>query len=170
MKKTVYALIMSMILFWFASVSFAGIPGATDKVPAASLLVPFFEVGVDSSTHPQDTLLVLFESIDTSKFHYHVWDIDGNPVAIYGNQDLLEAESWNASMRTLISSASTAVKTALTDSTGNYYRGFVTIDVVTADTTLSPTETGYPLGTSNNLEGWILLRSHCRGFHQTVWQ
>ena len=158
MKRTVYGLIISMILFWLSGVGFAaGIPGATDKVNAATLLVPFFEVGVDSSTHPHDTLLVLW-SVDGSssvKIHYHVWDIDGNAVALSGNMDLADTESWNTSMRGLISSASAAVKTALTDASGNYYRGFVTIDVVTADTTLSPIESGYPLGTDNRLEGWI---------------
>ena len=158
MKRTVYGLIISMILFWLSSVGFAaGIPGATDKVNGATLLVPFFEVGVDSSTHPHDTLLVLW-SVDGSssvKIHYHVWDIDGNAVALSGNMDLADTESWNTSMRSLISSASAAVKTALTDASGNYYRGFVTIDVVTADTTLSPIESGYPLGTDNRLEGWI---------------
>ncbi|EFK05507.1 conserved hypothetical protein [delta proteobacterium NaphS2] len=61
--------------------------------------------------------------------------------------------SWNASMRALISLASTGVKSALTD--GDYYRGFVTIDVVTEDTTKNPTESGYPFGTGNYLEGYI---------------
>jgi|GEM_PF-2478827 len=158
MKRTAYGLIIFMIIFWFSSVGFAaGIPGATDKVNGATLLVPFFEVGVDSSTHPHDTLLVLW-SVDggsSVKIHYHVWDIDGNAVGLYGNMDLADTESWNTSMRGLISSASAAVKTALTDASGDYYRGFVTIDVVTADTTLSPIESGYPLGTGNRLEGWI---------------
>jgi hypothetical protein len=156
MRKTVYAVIMSVTLFCFANISFSGIPGATDKVKAASLLVPFFEVGVDSSTHPEDTLLVVFKATSgTVKIHYHVWDVDGNAVALYGNMDLTRADSWNSSMRSLISSASSAVKTALTDSTGNYYRGFVTIDVVSADTVLNPTESGYPFATGNDLEGWI---------------
>ena len=97
----------------------------------------------------------LFWAVGDARIHYHVWDIDGNAVAIYGNEDLADTESWNTSMRSLIGSASAAVKTALTDASGNYYRGFVTIDVVTADTTLSPTETGYPLGFDNRLEGWI---------------
>jgi hypothetical protein len=156
MKRSVCGFIVFTVLFWFAGVGFsAGIPGATDKVTAATLLVPFFEVGVDSTTHPHDTLLVLWAVSGGAKIHYHVWDIDGNAVAIYGNEDLADRASWNTSMRSLISSASAAVKTALTDASGNYYRGFVTIDVVTADTTLSPIENGYPLGTDNRLEGWI---------------
>ena len=156
MKRTVHGLIISMILFWFSSVGFAaGVPGATDKVSAATLLVPFFEVGVDSTTHPIDTLLVLWATWGGARFHYHVWDVDGNAVNLYGNQNLLDTESWSISVRALIGSASTAVKNALKDSTDNYYRGFITIDVVTADTTLSPVESGYPLGTDNHLEGWI---------------
>ncbi len=35
------------------------VPGATDRVPAASLLVPFFETGTNSTTHPHDTILVV---------------------------------------------------------------------------------------------------------------
>jgi hypothetical protein len=157
MRKTVYAVIMSVTLFCFANISFSGIPGATDKVKAASLLVPFFEAGIDSATHPEDTLLVVWAPVAAAgtKIHYHVWDVDGNDVGLYGNIDLGFVESWNTSMRGLISVASSAVKTALTDSTGNYYRGFVTIDVVSADTVLNPTETGYPFATGNNLEGWI---------------
>jgi hypothetical protein len=156
MKRTVYGLIISMILFWLSSVGFAaGIPGATDKVSAATLLVPFFEVGVNSTTHPNDTLLVLWAISGGARIHYHVWDVDGNAVGLYGNMDLADTASWNTSMRGLISSASSAVKTALTDASGNFFRGFVTIDVVTADTTLSPIEIGYPLGTNNRLEGWI---------------
>ncbi len=156
MKRTVYGLVISMILFWLSGVGFAdGIPGATDKVTGATLLVPFFEAGVDVATHSQDTLLVVWAGYSGAKIHYHVWDIDGNAVGLYGNMDLGSMDSWNTSMRGLISSASTSVKDALKDSTGNYYRGFVTIDVVTADTTLNPRETGYPLGTGNYLEGWI---------------
>jgi hypothetical protein len=45
------------------------------------------------------------------------------------------------------------VKDALTD--GDFYRGFVTIDVVTAHTTLSPVESGYPFSIINCLEGYI---------------
>ena len=53
MKRTVCGFIVFTVLFWFAGVGVsAGIPGATDKVSAATLLVPFFEVGVDSATHP----------------------------------------------------------------------------------------------------------------------
>lgn len=145
---------MSFVIFWFASVGLAaGIPGATDQVTAATLLVPFFEVGVDVTTHPHDTLLVLWATGGGARIHYHVWDIDGNAVELYGNYNLLDTESFNASVRDIIAGASTAVKTALTD--GNYYRGFITIDVVTADTTLSPIEAGYPIGTDNRIEGWI---------------
>ena len=155
MKRTVCGLIISMILFWLSSVGFAaGIPGATDKVSAATLLVPFFEVGVDSATHPHDTLLVVW-AVGDARIHYHVWDVDGNPLELYGNQNLLDTQSWNTSVRGLLGSASAAVKTALTDPTGNYYRGFITIDVVTEDTTKNPMEGGYPLGADNRLEGWI---------------
>ncbi|EFK05706.1 conserved hypothetical protein [delta proteobacterium NaphS2] len=60
MKKTICGFIVAIVILCFAGAGLAdGIPGATDKVKAATLLVPFFEVGVDSSTHPLDTLLNL---------------------------------------------------------------------------------------------------------------
>jgi len=157
MKRSICGIMVSFVILWFAGVSFGGIPGATDKVKAASLLVPFYEVSDTSSTHPEDTLLVVWKpgAGSTVTVHYHVWDIDGNDSGLYGNVDLDFVESWNTSMRGLISSASTAVKTALKDSTGNYYRGFVTIDVVSADTVLNPTESSYPFATGNVIEGWI---------------
>ncbi len=70
----------------FATAAAHAIPGATDRVAAATLLVPFFETGINSTTHPQDTLLVvtnwLFADIT---FHYHFWDIDGNATGLNGN-------------------------------------------------------------------------------------
>lgn len=167
MKRMVSAMVVFLSIFWFTGLGLAaGIPGATDKVQGASLLVPFFEVGINDSTHPENTLLVLW-AINTPAggitIHYHVWDIDGNAVSLYGNVDLDAVTSWSAAMRDLIASAGSSVKTALTDSSGNYYRGFVTIDAVTEDTTLSPTESGYPLGTGNHLEGYIYYTRLAQG-------
>lgn len=154
MKRTICGFIAAIGILCFAGAGLAdGIPGATDKVKAATLLVPFFEVGVDVSTHPIDTLLNLNNVHSSIKIHYHVWDIDGNALGLYGNVDVSTNGSWSASMRALISSASSGVKSALTD--GDFYRGFVTIDVVTADTTKNPTESGYPFGTGNYIEGYI---------------
>lgn len=134
--------------------AFAGIPGATDKVPASTLIVPFFEVGIDVATHPHDTLLVLTDTYTESvTFHYHVWDIDGNPTELYGHVTLSGLESWSSSMRGLIGSASGAIKDMLTQ--GPFYRGFVTIDIVNEETPLNPTQTGYPFSTTNCLEGYI---------------
>jgi hypothetical protein len=130
------------------------VPVSTDHVPAATLLVPFFETGINSASHPHDTLLVvtnwLFADIT---FHYHVWDIDGNATGLNGNITLDDLDSWSAAMRDLLNSASPAVRTQLTQ--GAYYRGFVTLDVVTAATALSPRQAGYPFGTTNALEGFI---------------
>ena len=134
-----------------------GIPGATDKTLAATLIVPFFEVGINSETEPIDTLLVV-TNVKTSqkKFHYHVWDVHGTAMDLYSDVDVDGSATWSMSMRTLIEGATSAVQTGLTD--GNFYRGFVTIDVVTAETTKNPTESGYPFATgssSNSLEGFI---------------
>lgn len=169
MKRTACGVMVFLAVFWVAQVGMAatGIPGATDKVQGATLLVPFFEAGINSSTHSQDTLLAMWAINGSPTIHYHVWDIDGNAVALYGNVELDNTEAWAVSMRTLIDAATSGVKTALTDSSGNYYRGFVTIDVVTESTTLNPLESGYPLGTDNDLEGYIyytrLAQGSCNG-------
>lgn len=130
------------------------IPGATDRTPAASLLVPFFETGVNSGTHPHDTLMVVTNwRVDTRTFHYHVWDIDGNPTGLNGNITLGPLDSWSVAMRDLLNTSSVAVRTQLTE--GAFYRGFVTIDTVTAATAQAPTEAGFPFSDANVLEGFI---------------
>ena len=161
--KRITCLTIFLLIFFAAGLSFAGIPGTPDKTPAATLIVPFFEVGIDQTQDPVDTLLTVTNILSNiapvgmassqKHFHYHVWDISGNAVALYGNETLEGSETWSASMRTLIQGASSAVKTALTD--GGFYRGFVTIDVVTGQTTKNPTESGYPFDFDNCLEGFI---------------
>lgn len=161
--KRITCLTIYLLLFFAAGLSFAGIPGTPDKTPAATLIVPFFEVGIDQTQDPVDTLLTVTNILSNiapvgmassqKHFHYHVWDISGNAVALYGNETLEGSETWSASMRTLIQGASSAVKAALTD--GGFYRGFVTIDVVAGQTTKNPTESGYPFDFNNCLEGFI---------------
>lgn len=129
------------------------IAGTPDRVAAATLVVPFFEVGIDVAAHPQDTLLVIWNAYTSDRFvHYHVWDIDGAAV-FGGNLDLAGLEGWNTSMRDLIALQPAGVKTALTQ--GAFYRGFVTFDVVTVATALSPRQASYPFGTDNALEGYV---------------
>ncbi len=145
------------LTFAAAPSSFAGIPGTPDKTPAATLIVPFFEVGINSAQDPIDTLLAVTNVMASQRMiHYHVWDINGNAVDLFNDEDLNGSATWSVSMRTLIDGATSAVKTALTD--GDFYRGFVTLDVVTAETTKNPTESGYPFATgstNNSLEGFI---------------
>ncbi len=153
MKRSMLFLVAVLFLFSLANTTFAGVPGATDKVRGASLLVPFFEVGISNA---QDTLLVVFNTAaTTSTIHYHVWDIDGNATDLYGNTALTDTQSWVASMASIIATASAATKNQLTDGTGSFYRGFVTIDLVSGTTTLDPTNGSFPFANSNVLEGVI---------------
>lgn len=132
----------------------AAVPGATDRTPAASLLVPFFETGINSGTHPHDTLMVVTNwRTDNRTFHYHVWDVDGNPTGLNGNITLGPLGSWSVAMRDLLNTSTPAVRTQVTE--GPFYRGFVTIDTVTAATALAPTEAGFPFSDANVLEGFI---------------
>ncbi len=156
MKKSILLFAAILFLFPLVGTTFAGIPGATDKVGAASLIVPFFEAGVDPATNPQDTILVVTStSAATRIIHYHVWNIDGEASLVNGNITLDPRETWSTTLGNLIASASTTTKTLLTDGTSGFYRGFVTIDIVTASTSLNPTESGYPFSNVNLLEGYI---------------
>lgn len=128
--------------------------GATDRTAAASLVVPFFETGIDSAVNPHDTLLVVSSVFfSTYIIHYHVWDIDGNPTDLQGNVTLTGVPSWSAAMRDLINTSTPAVRAQLTE--GAFYQGFVTIDVVSAATALHPREAGYPFASDNAIEGFI---------------
>ena len=152
MDRSIRAACFLLLALTLAAPALA-IPAAADRVPAATLLVPFFETGINSTTHPHDTLLVvtnwLFGNIT---FHYHVWDVDGSATGLNGNITLNSLDSWSAAMRDLINTAAPAVRTQLTE--GSYYRGFMTIDVVTAATALNPLQGGYPFGSTNALEGF----------------
>jgi hypothetical protein len=148
------ACVLGVLLLSLSAPALA-IPGATDRTPAASLLVPFFETGIDVSVNPDDTLLsVINQNGGASQIiHYHAWDIDGNATALRGNVTLPPNGGWNVAMRDLLNGAAPAVRAQLTE--GAFYRGFVTIDVVTAGTLLNPRQAGYPFSTSNAIEGYI---------------
>jgi len=157
MKRTLYVVVFLSCLL-AAGPAFGGIPGTLDKTPAATLIVPFFEVGIDATANPNDTFAIVYNRATTSsQIHYHVWDKNGNATDLYGDVTLSGNETWAASMRGLITASTAAVRTELDDG-GTYYRGFVTIDMVTAETTKNPTESGYPFATgssSNALEGFV---------------
>lgn len=153
MKKKTFSLAALLCFILLSTPAFAvGTGGTTNKAHAASLIVPFFDVGINSAKEPLDTLLVVTSMLG-KRFHLHVWDIDGNPTTLIRNVNMSLFETWSASMRDLIGSASTTTKSALTQ--GKYYRGFVTIDVVSESTGLDPTQSSYPFGSDNDLIGFI---------------
>lgn len=133
----------------------AAIMGIPDKVPGASLIVPYFEVGIDPGLHPNDTLLtaVNHQTAGDHILHVHVWDIDGQPV-LSDNVTVGPLATYSQSMRALIDALGTVPKKlALTQ--GEFYRGFVTIDSVTASTGLDPRQPAFPFESSNVLTGKI---------------
>jgi hypothetical protein len=132
------------------------IPGITDRVPAASLLVPFFETGIDVATHPHDTIVVVTNtSLDTVIIHYQVWDIDGYATILEGNVTLSRLQSWSVAMRDLIAGSRGRPPAQEQLTQGSFYRGFVTVDAVTAPTFSTPRESGFPFSSANVLEGYI---------------
>ena len=151
MKRSILLLTAVLFLFPLSGTTFA-IPGATDKVPAATLVVPFFET--DMASGVKDTLVVVTNAFDyTDYVHWEVWDIDGNLAGVYGNFTLGPFETWAQSMRTIINLASASTKSQLT--VGNVYQGFVTFDMVKNYTDIPPIWEGYPFDVYNDLEGYI---------------
>jgi len=125
--------------------------GSPDVHQAATLIVPFMERDMAGA---QNTLVVAdCFCTGTQIIHWELWDIDGNRVGLYGNQDLTGGISWVSDFATILSSASPAQLTQLT--VGSVYRGFLTIDLVTASTPLPPTDGSYPFSNWNCIQGWI---------------
>jgi hypothetical protein len=142
-----------MALALLSNPAFGGIWGTPDAVPAATLIVPFFEVGVDQATNVQNTNIQVYARNSTI-IHWEVWNIDGEgSEGLFGNVEIGGAQTWSLNLASLISSASPVDQALLTD--GDFYRGFMTIDVVTESTNQTPFSMGYPFGTSNDILGTI---------------
>jgi hypothetical protein len=132
----------------------AGVWGVHDQVPAASLIVPFFEVGIDPVANPQNTNFTVYSS-KTVTLHWEVWNIDGHGTSnLRGNVQLGIGQTWSANMASIIASEANADERNLL-TTGNFYRGFVTIDIVTEETNLTPFDGDYPFDTKNAIQGSI---------------
>jgi hypothetical protein len=122
--------------------------GIPDNVQSATLIVPLMERGISS---PYNTLTVVDSlCISPITIHWQVWDMDGNATPLKGNVTL--QGSWVSDFGTILGGASGATLTQLTD--GSFYHGFMTIDMVTAATSLLPTDPAYPFSGTNCLTGW----------------
>ncbi len=153
-RKPLPLVLLCLLAAAVAAAPAGAIAGATDRVPAPSLLVPFFETGINSTTHPHDTLLVVTNVLDAGQtIHYQFWDIDGNATGLQGNVVLTARDTWSVALRDLITPASAPIKAQLTD--GEFYRGFLTIDLVTAPTALHPLQGAFPFANTAALEGYI---------------
>ncbi len=131
-----------------------GVWGVDDQVPAASLLGPFFEVGVDVGQNPHDTLPIVYNrgGGGPAILHYEVRTIDGVR-AFWGHTTVAPFASWNGSMRDLIAGASPGARALLLD--GDFYRGFMTIDLVDAESDASPLDAAlFPFRDENELLGY----------------
>jgi hypothetical protein len=124
--------------------------GVPDVVQSATLIVPLMEKGI-SSGHNTLTVATTF-CAGTTILHWQLWDIDGNAMTgLSGNVTITGDQSWVSDFGTILSGASTPQLTQLTD--GSFYRGFMTIDKVTAVTSLLPTDPAYPFSPFNCLTG-----------------
>ena len=150
MRRALWASLMLVVLPTAA----LAIPGTPDHIRAASLLVPYFSTGIDSAAHPDDTLLVVTNEFSADQIiHVQVWDRDGHAVALSTNILLHGFQTWDSAMRDFIGTASPTVKGQLT--VGDFYTGFVTIDAVSATTSMNPLQSAYPFSDHNYLEGYI---------------
>lgn len=158
MSKRIPLSIAALLAFLLlaTSSSLSGIAGTPDVVPAASLLVPFFEVGVDVTTDSEDTLLVVTNTTDSNvNLRLEGWDVHGRRVVALGRRVTLgPGGSFTTSMRDLINTLPSPGPELLRR--GDFYRGFVTIDVVSHFRFVGgPLDPGYPFSTNNALTGWI---------------
>lgn len=154
MKKTLLCVMTVLLLLSYAGNAQA-VLGIPDRVPAATLIVPMFEVSTNFAVDSMDTLPVITNVFGASyTVHWEVWDVNGNStIDLFGNTTIGPFETIPFSMSELINSASPATRAQLLD--GSFYRGFMTFDIVTAPTSSTPKSGTYPFGNSNVLEGWI---------------
>jgi hypothetical protein len=148
-----------MLLFFCLSIAFyqgnaeGGAAGIPDVTKAATLIVPLMEKGI-SSVHNTLTVVRNVCSGGERTVHWQVWDIDGNAISsLKGNEALSAGEMWVSDFGTILSGASGSTLTQLTQ--GSFYRGFMTIDLVTASTSLLPTDGAYPFSSNNCLFGFV---------------
>ncbi len=140
----------AVLVFLIACSPAAAIWGTPDQVPAATLLAPLLEAGVNVTTHPHDTLTAVYTRSGTLTVHWIIWTIDGVP-AISGNREIAPAATWGQSFRNALSQATPEERALLVD--GDFYRGFMTVDVVTAPTDETPFSPTYPFAHTNGLMG-----------------
>lgn len=151
-RTFLFALAVCSMLFCAAQKTEA-VVGIPDQVPAATLLVPFFEVGVSSG---EGTLLVITNQGHTdSILHCEIWDRDGNFQASQ-HITINDHEEWHISMSAWLDALEVitpGIKANL--QVGDYYWGYITFDSVTTPTALHPYDDGYPFADNNDFTGWI---------------
>jgi hypothetical protein len=151
-------LLAALALLWVAAPAHA-VYGVPDNVRGATLIVPYFSVGTAGSGSTFDTLFVVVNHDNSAhRVHVHVWDQDGRPI-FYKNHTISAFATYSQSMRDLLATATSSQRRFLVVGSGasQRYRGFVTIDHVSASTSLNPTQDGYPFQDLNILSGQFYL-------------
>ena len=151
MKAKIISILFICILIALPMSKADAITGTPDKVPAATLIVPLMESSAVGG--PENTLIVVDYSCGffSPTIHWELWDIDGNLTGIQGNVALGPFEDWVIDMAAIVAAATPSQAVQLLD--GDFYRGFLTIDAVSASTTLSPTDDSYPILNYNCFTG-----------------
>lgn len=153
----VCALSSFVVLFGLAASPAAGLGvlGSADRVPAATLLVPFVEVGATAAGGSQDTRMVVYNTAPYDVLvRYQLWNVHGVAVpGVAGNVELASGATWSDSARRLVEAATEADRALLLD--GDFFRGFATIDVVEAEAELTPLDFDYPFSYDNRLLGYV---------------
>ncbi len=99
----VYRSVVIVLACVFCATPSVAIWGTLDKVPGSTVILPFFEVGIDEVLNPHDTRPVIHnQGVGGSvTVHWEVYDIDGGAL-FWGDQIIVSTGSWSFSMRTLI--------------------------------------------------------------------
>jgi len=125
--------------------------GIPDEVPAATIVIPLLEAGTSSDHNTLISITNTCSGAAPRILHWEVWDVNGLPVGLSGNQSLEEFEAWVTDFKAILDDATAGDLSQLTD--GSFYHGFLTVDLVTAATSLPPTDAAYPFASSNCLKG-----------------
>lgn len=141
MKAKIISVLFICILIAMPMSNAKAVNGTPDVIQAGTLVVPLMESAISG---PENTLTIVINLCGPADriIHWEMWDIDGNNIGLSGNQTLGVGENWVSDMGSIVGIASPGQLTQLTD--GSFYRGFMTVDIVSSTTVLPPTDGSYP--------------------------
>lgn len=152
LKRMLVGMLMACCLTILPYGKAEAVLGIPDNVPAATVVIPLLEASITGAPNTLWGITnVCSLPTDTVTLHWQIWDVRGTPVSLSGNIVLDPQKAFVSDFKTILTGSSATGQ--LTD--GDFYRGFLTADVVTTGTNQLPTELGYPFASRNCLKGTV---------------